>query len=249
MIRWSRVTVVVILALVIGVLAWNFDRVHFLLVARPATQEDIERYLDELDGYSASGFVHRWRLDGTGAPACIGTWVVYYGKSSVIHTKVEYGHNGWPQRHTVWLPNGKLLVQHNWQRDRNNLEQIDNAPWKGGERDQSIGTKQLRGCSFLEGWFRKGMRLDGLEWRGADLRETDLGECTFRGTDLRDAKLDGADLLGADLSGAKNLTVAQVLTAARWNMDLQPATRFPHEVEQKLTRLGLRSKSPSAGVK
>ncbi len=232
-------TLAVLLVAVGAVFVPNWQRVHFLIVARPVTLEEQSVRLE--------GYLHRWKTQHNG-PLQVGTWIVYFRESRVIKLKTELSLEGKELRQTIWLPNGKLFEQTDY--DYLGLDVVSRVPpWKWGEKDQSIGTKQLRGEGLA--WFP----LDGLDLRDADLTDALLHNATFHGTDLQNAILEGADLCGSDLSRSRNLTVEQVLTAKRWNMDKvtkrgrlmaklgkPQVTRFPPEIERELTTLGLRSR-------
>ncbi len=237
--RAIEITVVGVVVLVVGLIVWNFERIHFLIVARRPTQQELAESSVRIDGY-----YHRWKTIGE-SPVPVGTWIVYFGKSRVIHFKREYSlkHAARSLRTTIWLPNGRLFEQIEQPDFPPYYVRIDRAPWKWGEKDQSVGTKQLRSCSLT--W----MRLDGLDLRDADLADTVLHGSTFHSTDLQNATLEGANLCGADFSRAHNLTAEQVLTAKKWDIDKPTTwnrrtsmTRFSPEIEQELTRLGLRIK-------
>jgi fluoroquinolone resistance protein len=67
----------------------------------------------------------------------------------------------------------------------------------------------LRGLSFRRG------QLDGVDFQGADLRETDFRDAVLTGCSLREANVTNARFEGADLRGA-DLGSLQLADASRF---------------------------------
>ena len=67
----------------------------------------------------------------------------------------------------------------------------------------------LRGLSFRRG------QLDGVDFQGADLRETDFRDAVLTGCSLREANVTNARFEGADLRGA-DLCSLQLADASRF---------------------------------
>ncbi len=66
----------------------------------------------------------------------------------------------------------------------------------------------------------------------------------FRGN-LAGADFSGMDFTYAKLSNVQGLTIEQVLEAAAWDMDdEEKPTTFPADIEEELTRRGMRKKEP-----